>query len=112
VLANGGLVCECFLVSLGLAALLRWCSGMAPVQDDITFKGVVFNEMKGVYSSPDSVNSRLTQQSLFPENTYAHDSGGDPVAIPDLSFNEFQVCVHPRVSRTLDAGQVLACFCL
>ena len=54
------------------------------------FKGVVFNEMKGVYSSPDSMNARKTQQALFPENTYGDDSGGDPVAIPDLTFEEFK----------------------
>lgn len=58
------------------------------VQDELTFKGVVFNEMKGVYSSPDSMNSRATQHALFPNNTYADDSGGDPAAIPDLSFEE------------------------
>ena len=53
------------------------------------YKGVVFNEMKGVYSSPDSVNGRVTQTALFPANTYVEDSGGDPVAIPELSFAEF-----------------------
>jgi hypothetical protein len=57
----------------------------------MTFKGVVYNEMKGVYSSPDSVNGRFTQQALFPDNSYAADSGGDPVAIPDLTFDEFKV---------------------
>ena len=41
------------------------------VQDPITFKGVVFNEMKGVYSSPDSANSRITQHAMFPDNTCA-----------------------------------------
>ncbi len=61
-------------------------------QDDLTYKGVVFNEMKGVYSSPDSVNGRFTQQALFPDNSYAADSGGDPVDIPNLTFEEFKVC--------------------
>jgi Zn-dependent M16 (insulinase) family peptidase len=56
----------------------------------LTYKGVVFNEMKGVYSSPDSVNGRVTQTALFPSNTYVEDSGGDPVAIPQLTFEEFQ----------------------
>lgn len=62
------------------------------VQDDITRKGVVFNEMKGVYSSPDSVNQRTVQHSLFPDNTYGEDSGGDPKVIPELTFEEFKVC--------------------
>lgn len=66
----------------------------ACLQDEVTFKGVVFNEMKGVYSSPDSVNMRAVQQSLFPDNTYGKDSGGDPRVIPDLTFEEFQVSLR------------------
>jgi hypothetical protein len=57
----------------------------------LTYKGVVFNEMKGVYSSPDSMFYRTVQRALFPDNTYAHDSGGDPVDIPSLTFEQFQV---------------------
>ena len=57
--------------------------------DPLTYKGVVFNEMKGVYSSPDSLLSRESMRSLFPDNTYAVDSGGDPKNIPDLSFEDF-----------------------
>ena len=64
----------------------------AHVQEELAFKGVVFNEMKGVYSSPDSMNARATQHALFPDNTYADDSGGDPAAIPDLTFEE---CATP-----------------
>jgi len=45
--------------------------------------------MKGVYSSPDSLMYRGSQQAIFPDNTYAVDSGGDPVVIPDLSFENF-----------------------
>ena len=44
----------------------------------------------GVYSSPDSVNGRVVQSALFPDITYAADSGGDPAAIPDLTFEEFK----------------------
>ena len=66
---------------------LNWTSSLS-AQDDLSFKGVVFNEMKGVYSSPDSMNSRATQHALFPDNTYGDDSGGDPAAIPDLNFDE------------------------
>ncbi|KAL9238159.1 hypothetical protein vseg_012625 [Gypsophila vaccaria] len=57
---------------------------------DISFKGVVFNEMKGVYSQPDSVLARTIQQALFPDNTYSVDSGGDPRVIPRLTFEEFK----------------------
>ncbi len=52
----------------------------------LTFKGVVFNEMKGVYSSPDSCLLEYAQRSLFPDTTYGLDSGGDPEHIPDLTW--------------------------
>ncbi|KAK2665115.1 hypothetical protein Ddye_003689 [Dipteronia dyeriana] len=58
--------------------------------DDISYKGVVFNEMKGVYSQPDNILGRVSQQALFPDNTYGVDSGGDPKVIPKLSFEEFK----------------------
>jgi len=67
-----------------------WHFEMDTPEDDLSFKGVVFNEMKGVYSSPDSVYYRAVQQSLFPDNTYRHDSGGDPTVIPHLTFDQFQ----------------------
>jgi Zn-dependent M16 (insulinase) family peptidase len=53
--------------------------------------GVVFNEMKGVYSQPDNVLGRVSQQASFPDNTYGVDSGGDPTVIPNLTFQQFQV---------------------
>lgn len=58
--------------------------------EDISLKGVVFNEMKGVYSQPDNVLGRISQQALYPDNTYGVDSGGDPEVIPKLTFQEFQ----------------------
>lgn len=54
------------------------------------FKGVVYNEMKGVYSSPDSVLAEKTQQSVFPGNLYSLDSGGSPENILDLTYEEFK----------------------
>jgi Zn-dependent M16 (insulinase) family peptidase len=54
------------------------------------YSGVVFNEMKGNYSSQDNVISDLASQSLFDQGPYSHDSGGDPVHIPDLSYQAFQ----------------------
>jgi len=56
----------------------------------LTYKGVVFNEMKGVYSSPDNLAARSARQSLFPKHTYGVDSGGDPQHIPDLSYENFR----------------------
>ncbi|KAG2654222.1 hypothetical protein PVAP13_1NG489800 [Panicum virgatum] len=62
------------------------------VEDFQTFQqeGVVFNEMKGVYSQPDNIMGRVSQQALSPENTYGVDSGGDPNEIPKLTFEEFK----------------------
>lgn len=54
------------------------------------FKGVVYNEMKGAYSSPDSLLAEFSQRSLFPDNCYGLDSGGDPEEILDLSYEDFK----------------------
>ena len=51
--------------------------------------GVVFNEMKGVYGSPDSFVGRLLHRLLLPDTPYAVDSGGDPAVIPDLTYDDF-----------------------
>lgn len=56
----------------------------------LTYKGVVFNEMKGVFSSPDSVMHDLVQRALYPDNAYGHSSGGDPKAIPELTYEAFR----------------------
>ncbi|MGE5251134.1 MAG: insulinase family protein [Bacteroidota bacterium] len=55
----------------------------------LTYKGVVFNEMKGNYSSPDNLLNEHSQHSLFPDTIYSLDSGGDPLVIPDLTYEEF-----------------------
>lgn len=56
----------------------------------LSYKGVVFNEMKGVYSSPDALIGRYSQQTLFPDTVYGLDSGGDPAVIPDLTYEQFK----------------------
>ena len=55
----------------------------------LVYRGVVFNEMKGVYSSPDSILGRAASQALFPDNAYGLDSGGDPTVIPQLTYAQF-----------------------
>ena len=55
----------------------------------LTINGVVYNEMKGAFSSPESVLERYTQKMLFPDTCYGHESGGDPKDIPDLTYEEF-----------------------
>jgi len=63
------------------------------------FQGVVYNEMKGVYASADSRWEELCQKSMFPDSLYRFDYGGDPKAIPTLTFEDFlafhQSCYHP-----------------
>lgn len=55
----------------------------------ITINGVVYNEMKGAFSSPELVIQRGILNSLFPDTAYANESGGDPDCIPDLSYEEY-----------------------
>lgn len=80
-----------------------WHLELEDKEEPLTYKGVVYNEMKGVYSSPDSLLSRQSQRSIFPDNTYNVDSGGDPTVIPQLSFAEFvdfhAKYYHPANSR-------------
>jgi len=74
----------------------------------LVFKGVVFNEMKGAYSSPDTVLSEKSQQLLFPDTTYGFDSGGDPQHIPDLTYEQFkrfhETFYHPANARIFFYG--------
>ncbi|KAL3782823.1 hypothetical protein ACHAW5_000095 [Stephanodiscus triporus] len=85
-----------------------WHLELEKMDDPLTYKGVVYNEMKGVYSSPDSLLQREAQQSIFPDNAYGVDSGGDPAVIPDLSFEQFaefhSKYYHPANSRIFFAG--------
>ena len=56
---------------------------------DLIYNGVVYNEMKGAFSSEDQILGRETQNSLFPDNPYGVESGGDPKSIPDLTYENF-----------------------
>lgn len=67
-----------------------WHHELDSLDDPLTYKGVVFNEMKGAFSSPDSVLHRHSFQALFPDNAYGHESGGDPEAVPDLTYEQFK----------------------
>ena len=66
-----------------------WHYELGEPDDSLIFNGVVYNEMKGAYSSPDDVLEREIQRSLFPDTTYGFDSGGDPKCIPELTYEEF-----------------------
>ena len=66
-----------------------WHYELENIDDDIKYNGVVFNEMKGAFSSADDVLSRYTFNSLFPDTVYCHESGGDPQVIPTLKYEDF-----------------------
>jgi len=72
------------------------------------YKGVVYNEMKGAYSSPDTLLAEFSQQSLFPDTPYGLDSGGDPRRIPDLTYEQFREFhrkyYHPSNARLFFYG--------
>lgn len=66
-----------------------WNYHLEKKEGPLKYNGVVYNEMKGAFSSPDDVLEREIMNSLFPDTTYGCESGGDPVNIPDLSYEEF-----------------------
>lgn len=67
-----------------------WHYELENADDDLTINGVVYNEMKGAFSSPDDVLEREVLNSLYPDTTYGEESGGDPEVIPTLSYEEFK----------------------
>lgn len=66
-----------------------WSYHLEEEDGELTYNGVVYNEMKGAFSSPDGVLDRMILNSLFPDTTYANESGGDPDIIPELSYEEY-----------------------
>ncbi len=66
-----------------------WHYEMESTEDDLTINGVVYNEMKGAFSSPDDVLEREIFNSLFPDTTYGFESGGDPKDIPNLTYEAY-----------------------
>jgi Zn-dependent M16 (insulinase) family peptidase len=80
-----------------------WHYELESADEPLTFKGVVFNEMKGAFSSPDGVLARWSQQALFPDTVYGVESGGDPKHIPDLTYDQFrqfhQTYYHPSNAK-------------
>ncbi len=65
-----------------------WHYELHSPDDPLIYKGVVYNEMKGAYSSPETILGELAQQTLFPDTPYGVDSGGNPVNIPDLTYEQ------------------------
>ncbi len=82
----------------------------------LIFKGVVFNEMKGAFSSPDRMLAEYSRHSLFPDTPYGLQSGGHPQHIPDLTYEQFktfhQSYYHPSNARIFFYGNSSAEDCL
>lgn len=66
-----------------------WHYELEDGEDELTINGVVYNEMKGAFSSPDDVLDREVLNSLFPDTAYGTESGGDPEVIPSLTYEAF-----------------------
>ena len=90
-------------ISLNTFAQEGWHVEAEDRDSPLIYKGVVYNEMKGVYSSPDSVLAESSQQSLFPDITYGLDSGGKPEKILELTYDQFRefhrLYYHPGNGR-------------
>lgn len=71
-----------------------WHYELTGKDDELKINGVVYNEMKGAYSSPDEVLSSQIYRSLFPDNTYSRDSGGNPEYIPKLTYEAYLDFYH------------------
>lgn len=80
-----------------------WHYELESADAPLAYKGVVFNEMKGAYSSPENRLGDATQRALFPDNAYGFDSGGDPREIPNLTYEDFRAFhdtyYHPSNAR-------------
>ncbi len=66
-----------------------WSYRLEEPDGELSYNGVVYNEMKGAFSSPEGVLDRVILNSLFPDTSYAYESGGDPDVIPELTYEQF-----------------------
>jgi len=85
-----------------------WHYELESVEAPLIFKGVVFNEMKSVYSMPEAVMDAVMNRALLPNTPYAHDSGGFPPSIPNLTYEQFcafhATYYHPSNARIFFYG--------
>ncbi|MCB6415479.1 insulinase family protein [Faecalimonas umbilicata] len=66
-----------------------WSYSLEDKDAELSYNGVVYNEMKGAFSSPEGVLDRVVLNTLFPDTSYANESGGDPEVIPQLTYEQF-----------------------
>ena len=96
------------LIPLHILQQEGWHYELESLDASLTYKGVVFNEMKGNYSNPDDVLQDKARLSLFPDTPYGVDSGGNPRNIPDLTYENFKAFhekfYHPSNARIVFCG--------
>jgi len=87
-----------------------WHYELAEEEGNVSYKGVVYNEMKGVFSSPEQILLRSIQKELFPNHPYGYESGGDPMKITQLTEDDFltfhKTYYHPSNSFIFYYGDV------
>ena len=87
-----------------------WSYKLDSKDDALAYNGVVYNEMKGAFSSPEGVLDRVVLNTLFPDTSYANESGGDPDVIPELTYEQFldfhRKYYHPSNSYTYLYGDM------
>ena len=87
-----------------------WHYELEKEEDELKYNGVVYNEMKGAFSSPESMLYRMIQNSMFPDTSYGVESGGDPDYIPELSYEQFiefhKTYYHPSNSYIYLYGEM------
>ena len=66
-----------------------WHYDLEDIDGELKYNGVVYNEMKGAFSSPEGVLDRVILNTLYPDTSYSFESGGDPASIPDLKYSDF-----------------------
>ena len=87
-----------------------WHYEYDPDSDELSYNGVVYNEMQGAYSSPDEIGASRLRAALFPDTPYGFESGGDPRAIPSLTYQDFKTAhstyYHPSNSMIFLDGRM------
>ncbi len=87
-----------------------WNYHLESADDKLSYNGVVYNEMKGAFSSPEGVLDRVILNALFPDTSYANESGGDPEKIPELTYEQFldfhRTYYHPSNSYIYLYGNI------
>ncbi len=99
-----------FIENPQILAQEGWHYHLENAEDELIYKGVVYNEMKGAFGSPERLLHHQIKAQLYPNSIYRHESGGDPAAIPSLTQEEFidfhQTYYHPSNSFTILYGDL------